>query len=286
MNLPEVTMITGIPNAREKHFREMAVWHDWPLDEERYDQPDRANVGPNERIVSALAGGGLMALGIARRSAPGWGLATLGAGLLFRGATGYCHAYRALGINNARQGSAEPEDYYRYGIQVTHSVTINSPPEKLFNYWRDFENLPRIMSHLESVEVIDELRSHWVAQGPFGSQIEWDAEIINEEPFELIAWKSLPDAEVDNAGSVRFVHAPGGRGTQVRVNIEYIPIAGKIGAAVAKMFGREPNQEVREDLRRFKQMMEAHEIPSVEGQPQGRCVPCKDGRTAQNGGQS
>lgn len=199
-------------------------------------------------------------------------MTALGADLIIRGATGRCVCYRALGINTARQGKAEPEDYYDNGIQVAQSVTINASPEMLYNFWRDFTNLARIMSHVESVEVIDDLRTHWVVKGPLDSHIEWDAEIINEEPYELIAWRSLPGAEVDNAGSVRFLHAPGGRGTQVRVNIEYIPIAGKIGAAVARLFGREPNQEVREDLRRFKRIMEAGEAPTNEGQPVGQCA--------------
>src|SRR5205814_3086482 len=135
---------------------------------------------------------------------------------------------------------------------------------ELYGFWKNFENLPRFMRHLERVQKIDEQRSHWVAKGPAGYSVEWDAEIINDEPGQVIAWRSLAGASVDNAGSVRFVPAPGGRGTEVRVVIDYIPPAGVVGWAVAKLFGREPKQEIAEDLRRFKQKMEMGEVATVE----------------------
>jgi uncharacterized membrane protein len=140
---------------------------------------------------------------------------------------------------------------------------------ELYRYWRDFENLPRIMRHLKSVKKVDEKKSHWVVDAPMGRTVEWDAEIINDEPGSVIAWRSLAGAGVDNAGSVRFVPAPGNRGTEVRVNIDYIPPAGQVGAFVARLFGKNPKQEIQEDLRRFKQMMEAGEAPTTEGQPRG-----------------
>jgi uncharacterized membrane protein len=260
------------PTARERHFREMAVWHEWPIEACAPRRVSvRSNVGPAERWVNTIGGGTLAAYGLAKRSTAGWAMAALGAALLARGVTGYCPAYRQLRINNARHGQAEPIDFYEYGIQVSKAVTINTSPQTLFNFWRDFTNLPKVMSHLESVVVLDDKRSHWIVKGPMNSRIEWDAEIINEEPYELIAWRSLPGAEIDNAGSVRFIRSPGARGTQVRVNIEYIPVAGKLGAVIAKMFGEEPNQQVREDLRRFKQIMETGESPSTAGQPVGQC---------------
>jgi uncharacterized membrane protein len=125
------------------------------------------------------------------------------------------------------------------------------------------------MSHLKSVEVLDGRRSHWVARSPVGTKLEWDAEIINEKDSELIAWRSLEGASVDNAGSVRFIPAPAGRGTIVRVTIEYIPPAGSIGQLVAKLFGSAPAHQIREDLRRFKQFMETGEITTNES-PSGR----------------
>jgi uncharacterized membrane protein len=126
------------------------------------------------------------------------------------------------------------------------------------------------MDHLESVRILDGKRSHWVAKAPLGTSVEWDAEIINEEANELIGWRSLEGADVPNAGSVRFRPAPGGRGTEVRVNLEYNPPTGKLGAAFAKLLGEEPERQVEEDLRRFKQWMEAGEIPTTAGQPKGK----------------
>jgi uncharacterized membrane protein len=129
------------------------------------------------------------------------------------------------------------------------------------------------MRHLESVTSLDSdcRRTRWVAKGPAGISIQWEAEVINEEPDRLIAWRSLGGSEVDNAGSVRFIDAPGDRGTIVRVNIDYIPPAGRVGSWVAKLFGKDADQMIRDDLRRFKQLMETGEIPTTEGQPNGTC---------------
>ena len=140
------------------------------------------------------------------------------------------------------------------------SVTINRSPEEVYRFWRDFQNLPRFMSHLESVQVMSEKRSHWVAKAPAGMQVEWDAEIIEDRPNQLIAWHSLEGADVDNSGVVRFERAPGGRGTEVRVQLQYDPPGGKIGAAIAKLFGEEPEQQIKGDLYRLKQVMETGEV--------------------------
>jgi len=145
-------------------------------------------------------------------------------------------------------------------IHVTRTITINRSPEEVYQFWHDFQNLPRFMVHLESVHVIDEKRSHWIAKAPAGTKVEWDAETIDDRPNELIAWRSLPSADVDNSGSVRFRPAPGGRGTEVRVEMQYAPPGGVIGSTIAKLFGEEPGQQVQEDLRRFKQVMETGEI--------------------------
>jgi len=158
---------------------------------------------------------------------------------------------------------------HRQSIKVLKSVTINRPASELYAFWRNFENLPQFMRHLESVTVLDDKRSHWVAKGPMGKRVEWDAEIINEEMDRLIAWKSVENADVPNAGSVSFKTLPAGRGTQVQVNLEYKPPAGLLGAAIAKLWGEEPHQQVRDDLNRFKQLMETGVIATVEGQPQG-----------------
>jgi len=146
------------------------------------------------------------------------------------------------------------------GIHAKASCIVNLPPEEVYNFWRDFQNLPRFMRHLESVVDMGEGRSHWKAKGPAGMEVEWDATIIADVPGEVITWRSLEGSDVDNAGAVRFERATGGRGTIVRVNIEYNPIGGVIGAAVAKLFGEEPEQQVNDDLRRFKQVLEVGEV--------------------------
>jgi uncharacterized membrane protein len=155
-------------------------------------------------------------------------------------------------------------------IRVKNSIIINRPIEEIYTFWRDFKNLPRVMEHLESVDVTSEKRSHWVAKGPAGKRIQWEAETIEDRPNEKIAWRSLEGSTVENSGSVRFEAAPGGRGTLVRVELAYRPPAGPLGATVAKLMGREPELQVEEDLRRLKQLMEAGEIITTEGQPAGR----------------
>jgi uncharacterized membrane protein len=144
-------------------------------------------------------------------------------------------------------------------IHVMRSITVNRFPEDVYRFWRDFENLPRFMSHLESVEGKGR-RSRWRAKGPAGSSIEWEAEIETDRPNEMIAWRSCPGTSVPNEGSVSFLPAPGGRGTEVRVEMQYEPPAGALGAAVAKLFGREPSQQIAGDLRRFKQVIETGEV--------------------------
>jgi uncharacterized membrane protein len=170
--------------------------------------------------------------------------------------------YQAIGMNTAEQ------DYK--GFQAEHVVTVNEPAEKLYQFWRNFENLPRIMKYLESVRVLNDKLSLWRAKAPAGAAVEWQAEIVRDVPDQLIEWRSAPDATVSNSGIITFRRASGGRGTEVRVIIEYQPPAGKLGDTVAKLFGRSPQQEIREDLRRFKQMMETGEIPTTEGQPAAR----------------
>jgi uncharacterized membrane protein len=230
------------------------------------------NVGQVERWASAVGGGALALYGLTRGNLPGVALALLGASLVYRGTTGHCYAYQAAGINTASGEAENPNVSVRggHGVKVEKSLTINRPPEELFRFWRNFENLPRVMSHLEAVQVTGANRSHWVAKGPAGVSVEWDAEVYNEKENELIAWRSLGGADVDNAGSVHFRPAPAGRGTELRVVLKYDPPAGVVGAAVAKLFGEEPEQQIDEDLRRFKTMMETGEVPTTEGQPSGR----------------
>ncbi len=233
-----------------------------PTIEQSQNQRGAINVGKTERLLSLAAGGALIFYGLTNRKAGPLSLALLGGGLLFRGATGHCTLYGALDVNTAR-----PDER---GIEVDSAITIDKSPETLFAFWRSFDNLPLIMTHLKSVTVTDNLHSRWVVKAPAGQTVAWDAEIIAEKTNELISWRSLANADVDNAGSVRFLPAPGGRGTEVKVSLEYNPPGGVIGGAVAKLFGEEPQMQIDGDLRRFKQLMEAGEIATTEGQPSGR----------------
>ena len=234
-------------------------------------ESDNINVGDNERKASVVAGGVLALYGLSRRSWGGALLAAVGGGLLYRGVTGHCATYEALGTNTAEgDDAASPADKPGAdGIQVREVVTINKSPEELYAFWRNFDNLPKFMNHLESVTTGDDKHSHWVAKAPLGRTVAWDAEIINETPNRLIAWQTLPGASVSSAGTVRFEPALGGRGTEVRISLDYNPPAGVVGATVAKLFGEEPRVQIAEDLRRFKNLMETGETPTVEGQPVG-----------------
>ncbi|MBS1818280.1 MAG: SRPBCC family protein [Acidobacteria bacterium] len=169
--------------------------------------------------------------------------------------------YAAQRLNRA---GAQPAAKRR-GVKVEQVVTINRSADDLYQYWRDFKNLPRFMRHLNAVEVIDQRRSRWTAAAPAGMSVRWDAEILQDREGEWIAWRSLPGSQVENSGSVRFTPAPGARGTEVRVQMEYLPPAGQMGRVLAMLFGEEPEQQIREDLRRFKQLMETGEIPLSDG---------------------
>ncbi len=153
---------------------------------------------------------------------------------------------------------------------VRRAVSIRKSPQELYQFWRNFENLPRFMYHLEAVTVTDGTRSHWVAKGPAKTKVEWDAEIIDDEPNHLIAWQSLPGSDVENWGTIRFDPAQNGKETIVHVELGYIPPGGALGAIVAKLFGEAPEQQIKDDLRHFKQLMETGEIPTTEGQSAGR----------------
>jgi uncharacterized membrane protein len=139
---------------------------------------------------------------------------------------------------------------------ATAVATIARTPAEVYQFWRNFENLPRFMEHLASVKVIDSQRSHWKVIGPADAVVEWDAEIVEDRPDQAIEWRTLPGADVDNSGIVRFLPAPGGRGTEVHVELSYGAPGGEIGRAIAKLVGREPGQQARGDLRRLKQVLE------------------------------
>ena len=232
-----------------------------------------ANVSDTERVVSGIAGVALAAYALTHTkntlttSLP---LSLLGGYLVYRGATGNCPAYTALRTGTGQQTDSEiaviPEGQ---GIKIVKAVTIQKSANDLYKYWRNFENLPRFMKHLEAVAVKDSMHSSWTAKAPFGQTVSWDAEILSDEPDKRIVWTSTEHADVPNTGSVRFKELPAGRGTAVTVSLEYNPPAGMIGAAVAKLFGEEPGTQVQDSLRRFKELMETGELPTIQGQPNG-----------------
>jgi uncharacterized membrane protein len=220
-----------------------------------------------EHWTLALSGTLLTVYGVRRRSLAGALVAAGGGALIYRAATENRRVSELAGIR--RSASTKRALSGSGGINVEESVTINRPPIELYTLWRDLEQLPSFMPHLVSVRQIDSRRSHWVAKVPAGRTVEWHADIINDIPSELIAWRTLAGSDVVSAGSVHFKAAPGGRGTEVRVRLQYDLPGGKLGAMAAWMFGDEPSQTILEDLRRLKQLMEAGEAPTTVGQPRG-----------------
>ncbi len=169
-------------------------------------------------------------------------------------------------------------------MKVDRAITIDRPRAEVYQFWRSLENLPRFMRHLESVRAVDPggQRSHWVARAPLDTRVEWDAEILTDRQDELISWHSLPDSQIDNRGSVAFRDAPGGRGTEVVVNLAYDAPAGAAGALIARLLGEEPEVQIRDDLRRLKQILEVGWVTTVDGQTSGR----RDEKEDQKEGQS
>ncbi len=237
------------------------------------DAPE-TNVGDNERIVSIVAGSALALLGLSRRTATGLLVAAVGGGLIYRGVTGHCAVYTALGYDTANEGESAEDKIAKNGFHIEQALLINRSPEELYTFWRNFENLPQFMTHLDRVETRPDNHSHWVARlsQKYGGTIEWDAEITRDEPNSLIAWHSLPGSDVDVTGQVAFSKALGDRGTEVHVTMDLVPPASGIASAFPGLFTGATRRLIREDLRRFKQLMEVGEIATVEGQPHGTCT--------------
>jgi len=226
---------------------------------------NHTNIGTRERLASIVSGMLFTTFGLRRASPIGYAMAAAGGVLLFRGVTGYCPVTEVLTTDHARKHTHDT------AVRIKESVTIDRPRSELYAYWRDVERLPTFMHHLEFVRHIDETHSEWRARGPKGvGTFTWSAEIVEDEPGELIAWSSLPDASIQNAGEVRFIDAPGNRGTEVHVNIEYRPPVGDVGLVAAKIINPVFSQLIREDVRRFKRLMESGTLlTSNEGRP--RC---------------
>ena len=216
------------------------------------------SVGDVENWLALGAGTFLLVAGASRRSAFGACLAASAAPLLYRGLTG---GWPEVLNVNADASSTRVALGGDRGIHVRESVRLEVPVADVYRFWRRLDNLAQFMTHLNRVTTTAEGKSHWEAAGPGGLTVEWDAEIINEVEGRILAWRSLPGSDIVTAGSVNFDAVRGGRSTQVSVHLQYAPPAGKAGALVASLFGREPSQTIREDLRHFKQLLEAGEIP-------------------------
>jgi uncharacterized membrane protein len=211
------------------------------------------NVGPIERWLSVAGAAALLAIGARRKNAP---LLIGGGVLLFRGVIGFCPVYEALKSRRSE-------------LEIEKTISVFRPVNEVYAVWRNLENLPRFMSHLESVTVIDDKRSRWVAQLPRPLRLEWDAAITEEHENESLSWASLPDSDVAHAGSVYFRSVPGRNATEVRVTLSYRPPAGAAGAAVGRFLSTITEDQIREDLRCFKAIVEAGERPTTAGQPTG-----------------
>jgi uncharacterized membrane protein len=215
----------------------------------------------NKRLESLIVGGVLILTGLSQRSLLRTLLTVSGGILIYHG---------VIGDKNLQNKLIETAGLLTTGLRVEKTVTIqNKSPEELYAFWRNFENLPTFMKNLHSVQIVNETRSHWMAKSPMGS-VEWDAEMLIDRPNELITWASVPGANVENSGSVRFTPAYPGRGTEVKLVLEYSLPGGAIADAIAKVFNQSPEQQIVEDLRHFKMLMETGEIATTEGQSAGR----------------
>jgi uncharacterized membrane protein len=247
---------TNSSSSRE-HYRPHKASPDLQTEHEgrRYE-----NVGYEERVVSALLGGGLLLYGLKGRSGViGSMTALTGIALLNRAATGYCPAYHALGIGTRDRSDTSllgrPKFRTDRAIKIQQSITIQRSARDLYRYWRHIENLPQVMSHLRSVVAMNAHQSHWILEtSPHTPAIEWDAEIINEVDNERIGWRTLKGAVVEHAGSV-VLEARGNDTTHVTVTLQYDPPGGPLGAALASLFGQDPAKTLEEDLARFKDVM-------------------------------
>jgi uncharacterized membrane protein len=228
----------------------------------------KLSVGELQRRASLIGGSVLLLYAMLRRSMFSMILAAVGGNLLYRGLMGERRLDEILGLTEPRWKTLPATVVpHNRGFRVDQMVTINKSPEELYRFWRNFENLPLFMSHLQAVKVLDDKRSHWVAKAPAGMTAEWDAEIINEVPGERIGWSSLETSDVNHAGSVQFKPLPHDAGTEVKVELKYDPPGSTLGAAFAKLFGKDPGQQILEDLHRFKQLMEAGEVSITREQP-------------------
>ena len=202
----------------------------------------------------------LVGYGLRRRDPAGWLVAAIGGAIALRGASGHSTIYQRFGVSPF-DGDGTAASVHGTGIRVRRSITVDRPLNEVYAFWRRLENLPSFMRHLVRVSALGPNRYRWEAKAPLGT-VSWDAEIIEEDAPWLIAWRSLPGSQVDNAGSVHFQNTREGHGTEMLVSLAYKPPAGPVGALVARLLGEEPHVQVREDLERFKRMLESNPVPA------------------------
>lgn len=259
------------------------------------------NVGQGERQISLVAGVALMLHAVISRSRTSLITGPLGAALFWRGQTGHCPVYQAMNVNTAQEqgyqggngygqpprggqgyggvqqiaiqqqnNQPQPEQPQSNNIAIRRAITIDKPAQELYTFWRKLENLPQFMHHLERVEQTGAQSSHWQAKIIGGIPVEWDAEIVEDVPGQRIAWRTKPDAQIQQSGVVEFKAATGGRGTVVNVDMQYTPPGGMIGETFGRLLNGITAQQVKDDIGRFKSLMETGEIAKIEGQPAGR----------------
>ena len=214
----------------------------------------QTNLGRWERLGSVAAGAGLLYLAT-RQPRMRAARQALGASLLARGVTGHCMVKRALLGDQASRTDTKRWLGGAAGIHVRESVVIGRPVAEVYRFWRDLGNLARFLRHVERVDELDARRSHWVVRGPGTMRLEWDAEILSDEPEALLSWKSTAPADIVSAGSVIF-RPIGTQQTQVSVHFQYAPPGGSLGRKVAAVLGRDPQRQVREDLQHLRGLLE------------------------------
>jgi uncharacterized membrane protein len=221
-------------------------------------------VSCESRLLSLIGGGA--AIGFGARRGAFWRpiFYVVGAELLTFGLFGH-YFHEVVGLKRAGQDTPNRRIIHQLGVQIRQSINIDRPVADVYDFFRNFERLPAFMDHLQSVKIYDDKRSHWTAKGPMGTAVEWDAEIISDDPNRLISWRSINTPDVETAGSVRFVPLSRNR-TLLRLSMQYLPPAGVLGTVVAKLLGEEPDQQIKDDLLRFKELMESGTgTPSSQG---------------------
>lgn len=232
------------------------------------------NVGEAERVASVVAGTLLIATGVKRFSLPGLVAAGIGVHLVRRGMSGHCALYQMLNVTTEEEDPNKTLTHpLRQHFKVTRTITVQKPVEEVYRFCRDMSRFPQYMPNIKSVKESGDGRSHWVAEGPGGMQMEWDGQIINDIPNKLVAWRSADGSPVDQQGQVEFEKASDAdeRGTVVRITLSYSPPAGVVGVLLSRLFGADPAQTAKDGLRRMKQIMETGEVPTIDGQPYGTC---------------